>query len=135
MPSASPALARSRSTGTASDAAGDGGIPVERRRVEHGNERSQVLADDEFEGNRERGLVGLGVDERGAVALGEQRQGEGEGEEGNGHRGGAGAAAERDGGEAGADAAVDETAGKTHERPEQAGRRDGGGERDQAGQE
>ena len=113
----------------------DGGVPVERRRVEHGNERSQVLADDEVERDRERGLVGLGVDERGAVALGEQRQREGEGEEGHGHGGGAGAATERDGGEAGANAAVDETAGKAHERPEQARRGDGGGERDQARQE
>ena len=135
IPSAFPGAGAKPQDGDGVGASGESGVPLERRRVEHGNERLQVLADDEVERDGERGLIALGADERGAVALGEQRQREGEREERDGHGSRAGAAAERHGGEAGADAAVDDAAGQAHERAEQPRRRNGGGERDQAGQQ
>ena len=135
MPSALPALARTRRTGTAPDPPASAGIPPERRGVEHGDERLEVLPHDDVERNGERGLVALCVDEGGPIALGEQREREGEREERDGDGSCAGAAAEGHGGEARADAAVEEAAGKAHERAEEARRRDGGRERDQAGQE
>ena len=111
------------------------GVAPERSCVENGDERLQVLPDDDVEGDGERRLVALGLDERGPVTLGKEREGEGEREERDGHRGSARASAERDGGETGPDAAVEQPAGEAHERPEEARGDDCGRERDQPRQE
>ncbi len=111
------------------------GVAGERRGVEHGDERLQVLADDDVERDGERRLIALGLDERGAIPLGEQRQGKREREEGNGDGSRTRPTAERHGCEARPDAAVEQAAGQPDERAEEARRRDGGRERDQAGQE
>ena len=111
------------------------GVARERRSVEHRDERLQVLANDDVERNGERRLIALGLDERGAIPLGEQREREREREEGDGDRGRARPAAERHGRETRADAAVEQPPGQPDERAEEARRGDGGGKRDQARQE
>ena len=134
-PSAFPTLPRIRTHRHRLRPSRERGVPRERRSVEHGDERLQVLADDDVERNGERRLVALGLDERGAIPLGEEREGEGEREEGDRDGGRARATAERHGCETRADAAVEQPAGEPDERAEEPRRRDGGGERDQARQE
>ena len=111
------------------------GIARERGSVEHRDERLQILANDDVERDGERRLIALGLDERGAIPLGEQRQREREREEGDGYGGRARAAAERHGRETRADAAVEQPPSQPDQRAEETRRGDSGGKRDQAREE
>ena len=132
IPWAPPALARTRSTGAATAVlAGERPIAIEWRRIEHGNERLQVLADEDVERDGEGRLVALRLHERGAIALGKQGERECERQEGDRHGRRAGAAAERDSRQARTDAAMQRPPRDPYERTEQACRGDGGRECDQ----
>ncbi len=134
-PSAAPTLARMRTTGTATEPPARVAVPLQRRRIENGNQRLQVLPDDDVERNGERRLVALGLHERRPIALSQERERKGEREKRDRDGGGARAAAKRHGSETGTDALVEEPAGETDEWPEEARRHDGGRERDQTWQE
>ena len=87
-PSAFPHAASDPDDGHGARAAGERCVARERGGIEHGDQRLQVLSHDDVERNGERGLVALGLDERGAIPLGEQRQGKCKREEGDGDSGG-----------------------------------------------
>ena len=116
-------------------ATGERRVAGERCRVEHRDERPEVFADDEVERDGERGLVGLGSDERRTISLGEQGESEGKGQERHGHGSGAGTASERYRGEPDADPPIEESPRQPNERAEEPGRDNGCRERDQPRQE